>query len=104
VLARVDGIETSDAVPPSSAQIVVGDATYALPLAGIVDFAAEQARLEKEIARVNGEIARIDKKLANEKFVERAPEEVVETEREKRAAYAADEERLSAALGRLKAA
>ena len=54
--------------------------------------------------RVEGEIARIDKKLANENFVARAPEEVVEAEREKRAAYAADGERLAAALKRVKEA
>ncbi|MBA3518707.1 MAG: hypothetical protein H0T75_13955, partial [Rhizobiales bacterium] len=73
----------------------------ALPLAGIVDFEAEQARLEKEIARIEVETARIDKKLANEGFVARAPEDVVEAEREKRAAYAEDGERLKAALKRL---
>ena len=65
---------------------------------------AEKARLEKEIARTAGEIRRIDKKLANESFVARAPEEVVEAEREKRAAYAADGERLKAALERVKEA
>ena len=65
---------------------------------------AEKARLEKEIARVEGEIGRIDKKLANENFVARAPEEVVEAEREKRAAYAADGERLAAALKRVREA
>ena len=95
-------IERADAAPNGSAQIVVGGATFALPLAGIIDFTAEEARLEKEIARIQGEIGRIDKKLANEKFVARAPEEVVEAEREKRAAYAADGERLAAALKRVK--
>jgi valyl-tRNA synthetase len=100
-MARVDGIATAERAPPGSAQIVVAGATAALPLAGIIDFAAEEARLEKEIARVAGEIGRIDKKLANEKFVSRAPEEVVEAEREKRAAYAADSERLAAALRRI---
>jgi valyl-tRNA synthetase len=103
-LARVDGIATPEKAPPGSAQVVVGGATVALPLAGIIDFAAEQTRLEKEITRVEGEIARIDKKLANENFVARAPEEVVDAEREKRATYAADSERLSAALRRVKEA
>ena len=103
-MARIDGIESAEKAPKGSAQIVVGGATVALPLAGIIDFAAERARLEKEIARVEGEISRIDKKLANENFVARAPEEVVEAEREKRAAYAADGERLAAALKRVKEA
>jgi valyl-tRNA synthetase len=104
VLARVTEIVPSDGVPPSAAQIVVGEVTYAIPLAGVVDFSAEEARLEKEIARLRDEIGRIDKKLANAKFVARAPEEVVEAEREKRAAYAADGERLMAALKRVKQA
>jgi valyl-tRNA synthetase len=103
-MARIDGIESAEKAPKGSAQIVVGGATVALPLAGIIDFAAERARLEKEIGRVEGEISRIDKKLANENFVARAPEEVVEAEREKRAAYAADRERLATALKRVKEA
>jgi valyl-tRNA synthetase len=103
-LARIEGIAADGRPPRQAAQIVVGGATFALPLAGIVDFNAEEARLEKEIARVAGEIGRIDKKLANENFVSRAPEEVVEAEREKRAAYEADGKRLAAALERLKQA
>jgi valyl-tRNA synthetase len=103
-LARVDAIEVAPKAPAAAAQIVVGGATFALPLAGVIDFAAEKARLEKEIARIKGEIGRIDKKLSNESFVARAPEEVVEAEREKRAAYAADGERLAAALKRVKEA
>ena len=100
-LARVDGVDTASSAPQGSAQIVVGGATLALPLAGIIDFTAEEARLEKELSRTQEEIGRIDKKLSNEKFVAKAPEDVVEAEREKRAAYAADAERLRAALGRI---
>jgi valyl-tRNA synthetase len=103
-LARVDGIAFAEEAPKGSAQIVVGGATFALPLAGIIDFTAEEARLKKEIARVGDEIRRIDKKLANENFVSRAPEDVVQAEREKRAAYEADGKRLAAALERLKRA
>jgi valyl-tRNA synthetase len=103
-MARVEAISQADRAPRGAAQIVVGGATAALPLAGIIDLAAEQVRLEKEIARTDGEIGRIDKKLANESFVARAPEEVVEQEREKRAAYVADRERLLAALKRVKEA
>jgi valyl-tRNA synthetase len=103
-LARIEVIERAQSAPNAAVQIVVGGATFALPLAGIVDFTAEKARLEKEIARVQGEIGRIDKKLANESFVARAPEEVVEAEREKRAGYALDGERLAAALKRVKEA
>ena len=103
-MARIDAIESAERAPRGSAQIVAGGVTFALPLAGIIDFDAEEARLKKEIARVEGEIGRIDKKLANESFVARAPEEVVEAEREKRALYATDGERLAAALKRVKEA
>ena len=103
-MARIDAIESAERAPRGSAQIVAGGVTFALPLAGIIDFDAEEARLKKEIARIEGEIGRIDKKLANESFVARAPEEVVEAEREKRALYATDGERLAAALKRVKEA
>jgi valyl-tRNA synthetase len=103
-LARVEGIATDGQAPRRAAQIVVGGATFALPLAGVIDFTAEEARLEKEIARVADEITRIDKKLANENFVSRAPEDVVQAERDKRAAYEEDGKRLAAALERLKQA
>ncbi|WP_026380227.1 valine--tRNA ligase [Afifella pfennigii] len=100
-LARVEAMSLAPQPPKSSAQFLIGEATAALPLAGIIDFAAERSRLTKEIARIDAEIARLDKKLGNEKFVARAPEEVVAAEREKRADYLADRERLEAALGRI---
>ncbi len=103
-LARVEGIAANGDAPRQAAQIVVGGATFALPLAGIIDFSAEEARLKKEIDRVENEISRIDSKLANENFVARAPEDVVQAERDKRAAYQEDGKRLSAALERLKQA
>jgi valyl-tRNA synthetase len=102
VLARVDDIRTEAAVPTGSAQILIGEATAALPLAGVIDFDAERARLEKEIARVDGEISRLDKKLGNEKFIAKAPEAVVQGERDKRGEYAGDREKLEAALKRLR--
>ena len=55
-----------------------------IPLASLVDIESEKARIMKEIERVEGEIARADGKLANEKFVSRAPEAVVNEERRKR--------------------
>ena len=88
-------------MPAGSAQILVSEAIAALPLAGVIDFAAERARLEKEIARIAGEISRLDKKLGNEAFIAKAPEAVVQAERDKRADYAGDREKLEAALKRL---
>ena len=54
-----------------------------VPLAGLIDVAAERARLGKEVGRLEKELERIEKKLGNGSFVEKAPAEVVEKEREK---------------------
>jgi valyl-tRNA synthetase len=83
-LARIDAIELADAAPPQSAQIVIGPTVACLPLAGIIDLAAERSRLEKELAKIDADVARIDAKLSKPDFIARAPEEVVEGEREKR--------------------
>ena len=72
-----------------SVQIITDSATIYIPLADIVDFAAEKARLEAELASCDGEIARAENKLANEGFVARAPEAVVNAEKEKLEKYKA---------------
>ncbi len=100
-LARLSTIETGDAAPQLSVQIVVGDGVFALPLAGVIDIPAERARLDKGIAQAEAEVARIDKKLANERFVAGAPPEVVAAEREKRESYVAERDKLRAARDRL---
>ncbi|UIJ73575.1 valine--tRNA ligase [Aurantimonas sp. HBX-1] len=101
-LARVTTVSNAEQAPEQAAQIVVGGLTFALPLAGMIDIAAERARLEKARAKATAEIRRIDGKLSNERFVANAPEEVVAQEREKQAEYRAEEEKLSAALERLR--
>jgi len=100
-LARIGEIAFASQAPKAAAQIVVGEATVCLPLGDLIDLQAEAARLKKEIAKAEGEMARIDKKLANEKFVANAPDEIVEAEREKRAEYAETRERLKTALSRV---
>ncbi|MEF2545940.1 valine--tRNA ligase [Aurantimonas sp. E1-2-R+4] len=101
-LARLASIETRDGAPDQSAQIIAGGATFALPLAGMIDIAAERSRLEKAEAKALAEIERIDRKLSNQKFVANAPEEVVEQEREKREVYRLEAEKLATGLERLR--
>jgi valyl-tRNA synthetase len=103
-LARVSDIGFAEAPPESSVQLVVRGEVAALPLKGVIDFVAESARLEKEMDKVAKDIARIDAKLTNAEFLKRAPEEVVDGEREKR--EEAEERRLKIieALERLKGA
>ncbi len=101
-LARLKGINFEDKVPQSSAQMVLGEAVLALPLEGVIDFAAERSRLGKELEKVAKDIAVIDGRLGNPGFVAKAPEEVLEETRERKAALAAQRVKLEEAVSRLK--
>ena len=103
-LARLSSISLAPSAPPGAVALIVRGEVAALPLAGVIDFAAEQARLDKEMARVDSDIARIDAKLANADFLRRAPEEIVEGEREKREEATARRAKIIEALERLKGA
>jgi valyl-tRNA synthetase len=103
-LARVSQLVFSPAPPPGSVQLVVRGEVAALPLKGVIDLAAERARLAKEMQKAEADIARCDGKLNNPKFMERAAEEVVEEEKEKRAEAVTRKARIAEALERLKGA
>ena len=103
-LARIDALSFAKAAPPGSAQIVLGETTVALPLAGVIDMGSERTRLVREIEKSKAEIKKIDTKLANENFVAKAPPEVVEENRERRADFEATMRKLQAALKRVEAA
>ncbi|MEO9788486.1 MAG: valine--tRNA ligase [Aurantimonas coralicida] len=100
-LARLATIVTAETAPEQSAQILAAGGSFALPLAGLIDVAAERSRLGKARDKALGEIERIDRKLSNQKFVANAPDEIVEQEREKREGYRIEADKLSAALERL---
>ena len=101
-MARVPYINafTGD-VPRQSAQIVVGEATFALELVGLIDVAAEKSRLERELAKAQAEAAKAETKLANADFVARAKPEVIEENRSRLVLFRAEIGRLLAALKRL---
>ena len=84
--------------------MLVRGEVVALPLKGVVDLAAERVRLEKEIAKADADIARVDAKLNNANFVARAPEEVVEEEKEKREEAQARKAKIAEAMERLRGA
>ncbi|AXJ97120.1 MULTISPECIES: valine--tRNA ligase [unclassified Sphingomonas] len=96
------GIEKGDPSPPrGTAQVVVDEATFVLPLEGVIDLDAERARLTKAIAAAAKERDALAGRLGNPSFVERAKPEAVEKARADHADKAAEAERLSAALARL---
>ncbi|MGH6673270.1 MAG: valine--tRNA ligase [Xanthobacteraceae bacterium] len=102
-MARISEVTRTPVYPPGAVQIVVRGEVVALPLAGIVDLAAERARLSREMAKADADIARVDAKLGNPNFIARAPEEVVEEEKEKREEALARKAKIAEALERLKA-
>jgi valyl-tRNA synthetase len=101
-LARLSGISFEPRPPDGAVQLVVRGEVAALPLKGVVDFAAERARLEKEISRADADIKRVDAKLGNADFMARAPEEVVDEQRERREEAEQRRAKFAQALERLK--
>ena len=84
-LARVDAPQWIDAGAnePAAAAAVVGTMRVLIPLAGLIDVAAEKTRLSKEIGRIEGEIKKCEGKLGNANFVANAPADVVAQERQR---------------------
>ena len=100
-LARVSAVETAAAAPPGALELVVRGEAVALPLAGVVDLAAERARLDKEIARERQEIAKVEAKLGNPDFVARAPEDIIAEHEDRLETFQARLVKLNAARERL---
>ncbi len=100
-LARVDSLTFGDAVEGGAAQIVLDEATFILPLEGVIDIGAEKARLTKALAAAEKERDSLGNRLNNPAFVEKAKPEAVAKAREDHAEKAAEADRLKGALDRL---
>ncbi|MBO9516924.1 MAG: valine--tRNA ligase [Porphyrobacter sp.] len=100
-LARLDAIVFEAAPAGAAMQVGAGDATLAIPLEGVIDIAAEKARLEKAMAASVKERDSLDKRLGNPAFVEKAKPEAIDKARADHAHHSAEAERLAAALARL---
>ncbi len=101
-LARLASVRPAEhAIEKGSLQVVVDEAIYALPLADVIDLDQERQRLEKETAKAAADLGKIDKKLGNPQFLDRAPAEVIEEQRSRRADIEQNMEKLKAALGRI---
>jgi len=100
-LARLNGIRFAAAPAGAAMQVGAGDANIVVPLEGVIDIAAERARLEKALAVSQKEAKSLEGRLGNPSFVEKAKPEAVEKARADHALHAAEAERLAAALARL---
>ncbi len=104
-MARLDSAEPLvGEAPKGSVQAVLDEATVMLPLAGAIDIDEERDRLARELAKLTEVIGRIDAKLSNDNFLSKAPEHVVEGERERHEEVAQTRAKLAEALARLEAA
>ncbi len=100
-LARLSSIDFADVAPKSSVQLIVRGGVAALPLEGVVDISAERLRLEKELTKLDADIKKIDAKLSNADFLARAPEEVVEEQKDRKEEALARKSKIGEALSRL---
>jgi valyl-tRNA synthetase len=100
-LARLESIQLSPFPGTGAAQVVVDEATFALPLEGVIDVEAEKSRLDKAATAAEKERDSLAARLANPNFTERAKPEAVEKARADHEAKAAEAQRLRAALERL---
>ncbi len=102
-LARLGVLErwTAAAPPAGAAPAVVAGIELHVPLVGIVDVAATLEKTAREIEKARAELLKVEAKLGREDFIARAPEEIVEKERERAAELVAKLDVLESALGRL---
>jgi valyl-tRNA synthetase len=85
-LSRLAGLESvkvlgANETAPESATAILGDLTLLVPMAGLIDPAAENERLTRRIAKIESDIGKLNGKLGNENFVRNAPPEVVAGDR-----------------------
>ncbi|HEY8352064.1 MAG TPA: valine--tRNA ligase, partial [Sphingomonadales bacterium] len=100
-LARLEEIGATADAPKGAVQMVVEDASFYLPLAGVIDIAQERARLQKNLEKLRGEIRAIEGRLANENFTSKAPPAVIAENRARRDEAAETAAKIEAALARL---
>jgi valyl-tRNA synthetase len=99
-LARIESISFEES-SGGSAQVVVDEATYVVPLEGVIDVEAERTRLAKALQAAEKERDSLAQRLGNPSFVERAKPEAIEKAKADHAEKASDAEKYRAALARL---
>jgi valyl-tRNA synthetase len=103
-LGRVEKIDwlAPDDIPPGVATALLGEMRILIPLAGLIDVALEVERVEKQLGRLGKDEAQTRGKLANERFVRNAPEDVVRKEHERAAEFALRRHQLESQLATLR--
>ena len=100
-LARIGSVALEPGTGAGAHAVLPGGTELFMPLAGLIDLEQERARLAGEIKRLEGLVMGTSKKLENEAFVSKAPEAVVQKERDKVTQFSEQIEKLRAKLGTL---
>jgi valyl-tRNA synthetase len=103
-LARIDTltIEGPGRKPAAAATTIIDGATIFVPLEGIIDFEKEVQRLEKRMTKTSNELSPLSKKLSNEAFLSKAPQDVVDKVKQKHAVLLEKINKLESTLNKLK--
>jgi valyl-tRNA synthetase len=100
-LARIESLTAAETMPKGTLTVATEGATFGIPLEGLIDIAAEKDRLSKALDKLSKELGGLRGRLNNPKFVESAPEDVVDETREMLATKEEEEAQLRQALDRL---
>ncbi|HZF42256.1 MAG TPA: valine--tRNA ligase [Sphingomonadaceae bacterium] len=100
-MARLTGVSSDPAPPGGAAQVIVDEAVFVLPLEGVIDIAAERARLAKAQATAEKERDALARRLESPGFAQKAKPEAIDKARADHAERSAEAERFAAALARL---
>ena len=100
-LARIEDLTSVEDFPKGTVTLGVSGGAFGLPLAGVIDIEEEKARLDKTLGKLAKELGGLRGRLNNPKFVDSAPEEVVEETKANLAAREEEEAKLKEALARL---
>ncbi len=103
-MARLSDISLTDEIPSGAVQTIVEEATLILPIADIIDLDEERKRLAKVIGKLDQDIQKIDAKLGNEKFVQNAPQEVIDEQKSRKEDALAKRSKLEQAVKQLQSA
>ena len=100
-LARVENVKEAKSAPKGSVTFTIDGGTICLPLSHLIDVSSEKSRLNKIMGKLNADIEGMQKRIANPKFVENAPANVLAENKERLTQWTAEAERVAKAIDRL---
>ena len=97
-LARVDNVVKVDKKIDEVAQIIVDKATFYIPVKGLIDIKSEFKRLNNDLSKLKTDINSIDNKLNNKKFIQNAPKDIIEEQKNRKEKLESSVNRIMMAL------